>query len=69
MLSKYKNLIRKLVKNKADNESAHIIQDKIYREFIRDVVKNRFTNQEEIYMIAKEILENVVKNDKERWYN
>ena len=43
-----------------DNERSHILQDKIYRKFIKDI--------EDIKIIALLINKHVVKYDKGRWY-
>jgi hypothetical protein len=51
-----------------DNEKSHILQDKIYRKFIRDICKNKFTTIKDIRKIAIDMNNNVVRRDKERWY-
>lgn len=52
-----------------DNEAAHIVQDKLYRKFIRDIVNNRFSNMDELKLIANNMNKFVVKNDTGRWYS
>ena len=52
-----------------DNESAHIIQDDIYKKFIKDIVNNKFKNKKEITEMAKEVKIHVVSRDKNRWYS
>lgn len=65
---KYNLLFSELEKFKNDNEYSHIVQDKIYRKFIKDVCKNKFSTIDDINKIALLINKNVVKNDKNRWY-
>ena len=67
-MSKYNSLFIKLDKVKDDNEMSHIIQDKIYRKFIKDIVDNKLNTLADIKMIANEINKKVVKKDKDRWY-
>lgn len=56
-------------KNKInDNESSHILQDEIYRTFIKDICKNKFKTFEDIKKFAKSMNKNVVKKDVNRWY-
>ena len=64
---KYNSLFKKLEKLD-DNESSHILQDKIYRKFIKDICKNKFTTLKDIKKVANDINKNVVKHDKGRWY-
>lgn len=66
---KYNSLFMKLEKlNQIDNESSHILQDKIYRKFIKDICNNKFTTLKDIKKVANYMNKNVVKHDKERWY-
>ena len=67
-MSKYNSLFIKLDKVKDDNEMSHIIQDKIYRKFIKDIVDNKLNTLVDMKMIANEINKKVVKKDKDRWY-
>jgi hypothetical protein len=50
LLKKYNLLFIKLEKlNKDnDNESSHILQDKIYRKFIKDICNNKFKTFDDI---------------------
>lgn len=66
-IKKYKKVINKCLKINDDNEQSHILQDKIYRQFIKDITKNSLT-QTEIQQIALIIKNNVVVNDIGRWY-
>jgi hypothetical protein len=68
MDKKYNNYFAKLEKLHNDNEFSHILQDKIYRQFIRDIVNNKFKNVEELNKIANKMNKYVVRNDKGRWY-
>jgi hypothetical protein len=52
-----------------DNENAHMVQDKIYREFIKDICSNKFKSMDEIKKIALLLKEEVVKRDIGRWYS
>jgi hypothetical protein len=70
LLKKYNLLFIKLEKlNKDnDNESSHILQDKIYRKFIKDICNNKFKTLDDIKKVANYMNKNVVKNDINRWY-
>ena len=52
-----------------NNESGHILQDKLYRKFIRDIRNNKFKNIKEIKEFANYMNTYVVKRDKGRWYS
>ena len=67
---KYNLLFTKFEKlqDEGDNELSHILQDKIYRTFIKDICNNNFSSLKEIKQIANFINKNIVKNDKGRWY-
>ena len=67
----YMNAFNKLkeLDNSGDNEQAHMFQDKLYRKFIRDIVNNRFSNMDELKLIANNMNKFVVKNDTGRWYS
>ena len=67
MEKKYNKLILKF-SNNTDNEEQHIMQDNIYRKFIKDVKSNKYT-YEEIKVVADIINKKVVKYDKNRWYS
>ena len=64
----YNLLFIKLDKVKDDNEIAHIIQDKIYRKFIKDICNNKINTLADIKILANMMNNNVVKKDKARWY-
>lgn len=68
-LLEYNKLFNKLEKlNKEENnEFAHILQDKIYRKFIRDIVNKKIKGKE-IEILAKDMNKYVVKKDIRRWY-
>ena len=66
--NKYNKLFVKLEKIKNYNEDSHILQDKIYRKFIKDISTNKFSTINDITKIAVLINKYVVKNDKGRWY-
>jgi hypothetical protein len=70
LLEKYNILFIKLEKlNKDnDNESSHILQDKIYRKFIKDICNNKFKTLDDIIKVANYMNKIVVKNDINRWY-
>ena len=68
---KYNSLFIKFKKenNEDDNnEGAHILQDKIYRSFIKDVCKNNDLTLDDIKKLANDINKNIIKYDKDRWY-
>lgn len=62
----YEALFDKL-NNMQDNESSHILQDRIYRKFIKDICAGKISSRD-IKKIAHEMNEHVVKKDKNRWY-
>jgi hypothetical protein len=66
----YKLLFDKLEKlhQENDNEVSHILQDKIYRKFIKDISNDKFTSLKDIKKIGNIINKKVVKNDIGRWY-
>lgn len=51
-----------------DNESSHILQDKIYRKFIKDICSDKFSTYKDLKKIADKMKTNVVNHDKNRWY-
>ena len=69
-LEKYNLLFIKFKKliEKDDNETSHILQDKIYRKFIKDICNNNFSTLNEIKIVANDINKNVIKYDKNRYY-
>lgn len=67
MIDKYIKLCDKLDKLKDDNELSHILQDKIYRKFIRDISNQKIKGLD-IIKIADLIKKRVIKYDKNRWY-
>ena len=68
----YDELFRELRREDEDNhtESAHVLQDTIYRKFITDTVTGRFRTQEEYRAMALLMKLNVVDFDKPGhwWY-
>jgi len=65
---KYFSLFSKLERVKKDNEAAHILQDRIYRKFIKDICNNEFASLKDVEKMAIDIKTKVVKYDKARWY-
>jgi hypothetical protein len=68
---KYNLLFIKLEKlnNKDDITESHILEDKIYSKFIKDICNKKFTSLEDIKKIANNINKYIVKNNKKiRWY-
>ena len=63
---KYNSLFIKLEKLNGDNEVSHILQDKIYRTFIKDICNNKFKTLEEIKKVSNYINIFVVKHDNGR---
>ena len=68
----YDKLFRQLRREDEDNhtETAHVLQDEIYRKFISDTVNGRFCTQDEIRAMALLMKLNVVDFDKPGhwWY-
>lgn len=54
--------------NRGDNEMSHIIQDEIYRKFIKDIECGKLNNIEAMQMISGLIAQKVIAHDKGRWY-
>ncbi len=68
MEQKYDNLFKKLDKISSDIECKHILQDKIYRRFIKNICNNKLKTIKEIKNIAHNVNKHVVKKDKNNWY-
>jgi len=68
MLSKYKKMFERLKEVNDDNEAAHVIQDEIYRKYIKDIASGKFESKEDIVFLSKEIKKNVIVYDVNRWY-
>ena len=64
----YGSLFAKLEKLGDNNEVSHMLQDKIYRKFIKDICNDKVTTVKDIKKIANDLKKNVVKYDVERWY-
>jgi hypothetical protein len=50
-----------------DNESIHIVEDKIYRRFIKDIASNKFTNINTIILAANKINDIIIKPNDGTW--
>jgi len=50
------------------NETSHIIQDEIYRKFIRDISSGKLNNFDDIKYISIILEQRVIPYDKNRWY-
>lgn len=70
--NKYYSLFMKLDKlnNSDDKIFSHMLQDKLYRKFIKDICNNKLSSLKDIQKIADYMNKYVVKYDKEknRWY-
>lgn len=64
----YDKLISKLEKCEDDNEGAHILQDQIYRKFIRDICFGKLASLAQIREVAELLKDEVVRRDADRWY-
>ena len=66
----YERKIKKFEKYEKQgcNETSHIIQDEIYRKFIKDIQNKKINNMDEVYFVSKLILDKVIIYDKNRWY-
>lgn len=66
----YQKLFNKLsiLNEHNDTEYAHMLQDRIYRKFIRDIVNNKIKTKD-IKEFAENMNKYVVKKDKGRWYS
>ena len=65
-MERYENLIKDF-ESKHDNETQHMKQDEIYREFIKDIANSKYS-LEDSKKIATLIKTKIIKKDKERWY-
>ena len=65
----YNKLFNKLniLHKDSDKEKVHMLQDKIYRKFIRDIVNGKIKTNE-IKIIANDMNKYVVKKDTGMWY-
>ena len=52
---------------RGDVERIHIIEDQIYRRFIKDVALNKFTNINTIILAANKIHEIIIKPNDGTW--
>jgi hypothetical protein len=50
-----------------DNESIHIVEDKIYRRFIKDITLQKFTNIDTIILAANKIHDIIIKPNDGTW--
>lgn len=73
--SSYDEMFKSLEKHneRGDTESIHIVEDQIYRRFIKDVALKKFTNINTIFETAKKIKEIIIDPndgawDSCRWY-
>jgi len=74
-ISSYEEMFEslELQKERQDTESIHILEDQIYRRFIKDIALNKFTNINTILLAANKIHEIIIKPndgswDSCRWY-
>ena len=52
---------------RGDIESIHIVEDQIYRRFIKDIVSNKFTNINTIILSANKIHDIIIKPNDGTW--
>jgi len=52
---------------RGDTESIHIVEDKIYRRFIKDIALNKFTNINTIILAANKIFDIIIKPNDGTW--
>ena len=52
---------------RGDTESIHIVEDKIYRRFIKDIALNKFTNINTIILAANKIHDIIIKPNDGTW--
>ena len=48
--------------------ASSMLQDKIYRKFVKDICNNNLSTLADIKKIADGMKKNIVKHDKDRWY-
>jgi hypothetical protein len=67
--STYDEMFRSLESHneREDTESIHIVEDKIYRRFIKDIVLNKFTNINTIILAANKIHDIIIKPNDGTW--
>lgn len=75
ILNQYEKLFKKLkfeeTKTGKDynSETGHMLQDQLYRKFIKDICNGNLNNIDDIKLLANAMKNNVVKYDKNRWYS
>jgi len=52
---------------RGDTESIHIVEDQIYRRFIKDIASNKFTNINTIILAANKIHDIIIKPNNGTW--
>jgi hypothetical protein len=52
---------------RGDTESIHIVEDQIYRRFIKDIALNKFTNINTIMLAANKIYDIIIKPNDGTW--
>lgn len=67
-MKNYNKLFDEFKSYNDDNEKQHIIQDKIYKKFVKDIAQNKLSSSD-IKLLAKTINSKIVKYDKNRWYS
>ena len=67
--SRYDEMFKSLEihNERQDNESIHIVEDKIYRRFIKDIASNKFTNIDTIILAANKINDIIIKPNDGTW--
>ena len=68
-ISSYEEMFEslELQKERQDTECIHILEDQIYRRFIKDIALNKFTNINTILLAANKIHEIIIKPNDGSW--
>jgi hypothetical protein len=69
IVNQYNKLFDEFSKTRDDNETNHVVQDKIYRKFINDIQNNKLKSYDEIKKISELVKKHIVNYDKNRWYS
>lgn len=66
--NQYARLFVKLGINNDDVELAHVLEDKIYEKFVKDIVSGKFKSITQVKNIAKDIKKNIINVNRKKWY-
>ena len=70
VIKKYESFLDKLKEeyNNGNYEISHILEDRMYKNFIIDICNSKITTLEDIMELALYLKKNVIKKKYEKWY-